>query len=145
MHQKIILRQRIIIRVKSFPQGFFSLSTNKEVLAGGVWSKNYSTKKSAQNQGEEKLFLEEDAFFIKDKKGLSAKFLVNILRQYVMYVMFYHYTDNLWNSATFASFRNFRNCQLRESNPCHCGANNFELTKHDIQLCHFDKLFKHHP
>ena len=45
-----------------------------------------------------------------------------------MYVMFYHYKDNLWNSATFARFRNFRNCQLRESNPCHCGANSIELT-----------------
>ena len=61
--------------------------------------------------------MEEGAFFIKDKNVISAKFSVNISRQYVMHVMFYHYTDNLWNSAMFARFRNFRNCQLRESNP----------------------------
>ena len=67
-------------------------------------------------------------FFIKDKKVIAAKFPVNISRRYVMYVMFYHYRDNLWNSATFARFRNFRNCQLRESNPCHFGANSIELT-----------------
>ena len=42
--------------------------------------------------------------------------------------------DNLWNSATFACFRNFRNCQLRESNPCHCGANSIELT---TMICNF--------
>ena len=60
------------------------------------WSKNYSTKKCALNQGEEKLFLEEGAFFIKDKKVISAKFSVNISRRFVMYVIFYHYKDNLW-------------------------------------------------
>ena len=98
------------------------------------WSKNYSTKKCALNQGEEKLFLEESAFFIKDKKVISAKFSVNISRRYVMYVMFYHCTDNLWNSATFAHFRNFRNFQLRESNPCHCGANSIELM---TMICNF--------
>ena len=40
--------------------------------------------------------MEEGAFFIKDKKVISAKFSVNILRQFVMYVIFYHYKDNLW-------------------------------------------------
>ena len=64
------------------------------------WSKNYLTKKCALNQGEEKLILEEDAFFIKDKKVISAKFSVNISTRYVMYVNFYHYTGNLWDSAT---------------------------------------------
>ena len=78
------------------------------------WSKNYLTKKCALNQGEEKLILEEDAFFIKDKKVISAKFSVNISRRLFMYVMFYHYIGNLWNSATFARFRNFRNFHLRE-------------------------------
>ena len=82
--------------------------------------KKLLTKKGTLNQGEEKLFLEEGAFFIKDKKVISAKFSVNISRRYVMYVMFYHYTDNLWNSATFARFGNFRDC--------HCGANTIELT-----------------
>ena len=43
----------------------------------------------ALNQGEEKPFLEEDAFFIKDKKIVSAKFFVNFSRWYVIYVMFY--------------------------------------------------------
>ena len=51
---------------------------------GQGWSKNYSTKKCALNQGEEKLFLEEGAFFIKDKKVISVKFSVNILRRCVM-------------------------------------------------------------
>ena len=90
--------------------------------------KKYSTKKGPLNHGEEKLFLKEGAFFIKDKKVISVTFFVNIARWYVMYVVFYHYTDNFWNSAKFARFRNFRNCQLRESNPCHCGANSIELT-----------------
>ena len=101
---------------------------------GQGWSKNYSTKKCALNQGEEKLFLEVGASFIKDKKVISAKFSVNILRRNVMYVMFYHYTDNLWNSATFTRFRNIRNCQLRESNPCYCGANSIELRN---MICNF--------
>ena len=90
--------------------------------------KKYSTKKGPLNHGEEKLFLKEGAFFMKEKKVNSVKFFVNIARWYVMYVVFYHYTDNFWNSAKFARFRNFRNCQLWESNPCHCGANSIELT-----------------
>ena len=98
---------------------------------GQDWSKNYSTKNCALNQWEEKLLLEEGAFFIKDKKVILAKFSVNILKRYVM---FYHYTDNPCNSATFARFRNFRNCQLRESNPCHCSANSTELT---TMICNF--------
>ena len=64
------------------------------------WSKNYSTKMCALDQGEENLFLEKDAFFVKDKKVISAKFSVNISTRYVMYVNFYHYTGNLWDSAT---------------------------------------------
>ena len=78
--------------------------------------------------------MEEGAFFIKDKNVISAKFSVNISRQHVMHVMFYHYTDNLWNSATFARFRNFRNCQLRECNSCYCRANSIELT---TMICNF--------
>ena len=101
---------------------------------GRGWSKDYSTKKCAVNQVEEKLFLDEGAFFIKDKKVISAKFFVNISRRYVMYVIFYHYTDKIWNSETFGRFRNFRNCQLWESNPCHCGANSIELT---AMICNF--------
>ena len=93
-------------------------------------SKNYSTKKCALSNGGEKLFLEEGAFFIKDNKVIS----VNISRRYVMHVMLYHYADNLWNSATFACFRTFRNCWLRESNPYHCGANSIELT---TMICNF--------
>ena len=86
------------------------------------------TKKCALNQGKEKVFLQDGASFIKDKKVISAKSSINISSWYVMYVMFYHYTDNLWNLTTFACFRNFRNYQLRESNPCHCGASSIELT-----------------
>ena len=108
----------------------FFLVKNKNFF----WSNNYSTKKCARNPGEEKLFLEEGAFSIKDKKVISAKFSVNISRRYVMYIIFYHYADNFWNSATFARFRNFRNSQLRESNPCHCGANSFEIM---IMICNF--------
>ena len=91
-------------------------------------------KKCALNQGEEKLFLEEGAFFIKDKKVTSAKFSVNILRRYVMYAMFHHYTDYLRNSATFARFKNFRNCQLRESKSSYCSVNSIELT---TMMCNF--------
>ena len=98
------------------------------------WSKNYSTKKCALNQGEEKLFLEEGAFFIKDKKVISAKISVNISRRYIMYVMFYHYTGNLLEFSNVARFRNFRNCQLRKSNPHHCGANSIKLT---TMICNF--------
>ena len=36
--------------------------------------KNYSSKKYALNQGEEKLFFEEGAFFIKDKKSSQQNF-----------------------------------------------------------------------
>ena len=43
----------------------------------------------ALNQGEEKVFLEQGVFFIKDKKVISVKFSINISRRYVMYVMFY--------------------------------------------------------
>ena len=88
----------------------------------------------ALNPGEEKLFLKEGSLSIKDKKVISTKFSVNISRRYIMYIMFYHYADNFWNSATFARFRNFRSSQLRESNPCHCGANSFELM---IMICNF--------
>ena len=91
-------------------------------------------KKASLNQREEELFLEKGAFFIKDEKVISAKFSVNISRRYVMYVMLYHYTGNIWDSATFASFRNFRNCQLRESNPYHCGANSIEFA---AMICKF--------
>ena len=76
----------------------------------------------ALNQGKEKLFFEEGAFFIRDEKVISAKFPINISRRYVMYVKFCHYTDSLCNSATFACFRNFKNCKLWEFDPCHCGA-----------------------
>ena len=108
---------------------------------GRGWSKNYSTKKCALNQREEKLFLVEGAFFIKDKKVISAKFSVNISRMYVMHVMFCMLcmlcSINFWNSATFARFRNFKNCQLRQSNPCHCGANSIELK---TMICNFPIL-----
>ena len=76
--------------------------------------------------------MQESAFFIKDKV-ISRKFSVNISRRYV-YMLFYHYTDNLWNSATFDRFKNFRNCELRESNPCHCDASRIELT---TMICNF--------
>ena len=107
-------------------KSFFFLSSYKEAL-GARLVKRIFDKKCALNQGKKKLFLEEVVFFIKDKNVISAKFPVNISRRYVMYVMFYHYTGNLWNSAAFASFRHFRNCQLRESNPCHFGANSTDL------------------
>ena len=97
-------------------------------------TKNLLYKKCALNQGEEKLFLEEGAFFIKDKKVTSAKFFVNISRRYVMYAMFHHYTDNLRNSVMFARFRNFRNCQLRESKSSHCSVNSIELA---TMMCNF--------
>ena len=69
---------------KSLPQGFF-IRVNEKIRTyflfplikkpwGRGWSKNYSTKKCSLNQGEEKLFFEEGAFFIKDKKVISAKF-----------------------------------------------------------------------
>ena len=105
-----------------------SLSSYKEALGARLLKKLFDKKVHTINQGEQKLYLEEGAFFIKDKKVIPAKFSINISRRYVMYVMFYHYTDNLWNSARFARFRNFINCQLRESNPCHFGANSTELT-----------------
>ena len=79
-------------------------------------------------------FLKEGALFIKDKKVISAKFSVNISRRYVMYVMFYHYRDKFWSSATFARFRNFSYCQLRESNPCHCSGNSINVT---TIICNF--------
>ena len=90
-------------------------------------SKNYLTKKCALNQGKEILiFVEEDVFFVNNKKLILAKFSVTISKRYVMYVMFYHYTHNLWKSAMFACIVDFRNCQLLEFKPCHCGANSIE-------------------
>ena len=98
-------------------------------------SKNYSTKKRALNQGKGKLlFVAEGAFFKKENKFIFAKFSVTISRRYVMYVILYHYSDNLWNSAMFACIIDFRNCQLLESEPCHCGANSIELT---TMICNF--------
>ena len=115
------LPQDFFIRVKRKIRAFYLFPLIKK-----PWGRRYSTKKCALNQGEKKLFLEEGAFVIKDKKVISGKFPVNISRRYVMYVMFYHHTDNLWNSVTFASFINFRNCQLQESNPRHCGDNSID-------------------
>ena len=98
MNQKIILRKRIIIGVKKpCPRGLFYKSKEK-IRASFLfllikktwwqgWSKSYSTKRCALNQGEEKLFLEKGAFFIKDKIAIAAKFSVNISRRYVMYIM----------------------------------------------------------
>ena len=42
--------------------------------------KKYSTKKGPLNHGEEKLFLKEGAFFIKEKKVITVTFFVNIAR-----------------------------------------------------------------
>ena len=111
----------LLYKSKEENKGFFSLSSYKEALRATLFNKRVRTKSRRK-----KIFLEEGAFVIKDKKVISAKLSVNISRRYVMYVMFYYHTDNLWNSATFASFRNFRNCQLWESNPCHCGANSID-------------------
>ena len=73
-------------------------------------------------------------FLYQGQKSHLSKISVNISGRYVMYVMVYHFADNLWNSATFARFRKFRNCRLRKSNPCHCGVNSIELT---TMICNF--------
>ena len=104
---------------------------------GRSWSKKIFDKKVCTKSRRKITFLKEGALFIKDKKVISAKFSVNISRRYVMYVMFYHYRDKFWSSATFARFRNFSYCQLRESNPCHCSGNSINVT---TIICNFSIL-----
>ena len=99
-------------------------------LVKKLFDKKVRTKSSIRKT----IFGGKCVFYQGQKSHLRKKFSFNISRQYVIYVMFYHYTDKLWNSAMFARFRNFRKCQLRESNPCHCGANSIELT---TMICNF--------
>ena len=95
--------------------------------------KNYLTKKCALNQGEKKLYFEEDEFFLKDKKVIAAKLCYYFETVcYVCNALPLHRQPLEFKNI--CSFKNFKNCQLRESHPFHCGAKCIELS---TMICNF--------
>ena len=124
----------LLCKSKEKNKGLFSLSSYKEALEARFVKKLFDKKACTKSRKRKTTFCCGRCIFKKENKFIFAKFSVTISRRYVMYVILYHYSNNLWNSAMFACIIDFRNCQLLESEPCHCGANSIELT---TMICNF--------
>ena len=113
--------------------GFFSLFSYKEALGERLVKKLFDKKVRTKSRRRKTIFGGRCVLYQGQKSHLSKMFCSYFEKVcYLCYVL--PLQDNLWNSATFACFRNFRNCQLQEPNPCHCGANSIELM---TMICNF--------